>query len=110
MSKITASPDIQQVPPEQAQRFIDLFCQDVIDKVNGKLDFATNFNCKVLTVKFTAANTDAAVQHNLGRVASNYILAGQTVAMQVYNGASTNTSTTLYLRSTAAGSATVIVF
>ncbi len=110
MSKITASADIQQVKPEEVQRFVDLFCQDTLDTVNGKLDFATNFACKIIDVSFTAANTDTSVNHGLGRVASKYFPISKSAACDVYAGTAQSTSSTLILKGTAIATVTLVVF
>lgn len=110
MSKITASPKLAQVEPAEFQRFADIFAGDVVDKVNGKLDFATNFNSKFATVVFSGAGVQASVEHGLDRVPAGYIVYGQTTAMSIYNGTSTNTASTLYLLSNASGTANLIVF
>jgi hypothetical protein len=110
MSKIQASPDIAQVKPEEVQRFVDLFCNDVTQTVNGNLDFSTNFNCRVVTATFGAANTDTAVSHTLGRAVAGYFPVSKSVAMDVYSGSKASTTSIIYLKSTAAGSATLVVF
>lgn len=110
MSKITASPKLAQVEAEDLQRFADIFCSDVVDKVNGKLDFQTNFNGKIVTIVFTGSGVQSSVEHGLGRVPAGYITITQTTAMSLYNGTSTNTASTLYLMSNASGTATLLVF
>lgn len=110
MSKISASPDISQVKPEELARFVDIFCHDVVQKVNGDLDFQNNINCKLVSIPFAAANTEASVSHGLGRVPTGYLVYGATAAMSVYNGVSTNTAALLYLRASAVGTANLIVF
>lgn len=110
MSKITASPKLAQVQQDEHQRFADIFASDVVDKVNGKLDFQNNFNCKLVTITFTAPGVESSVDHGLGRVPSGYIVYGQSTAMSIHNGTSTNTATTLYLISNAAGTANLVVF
>ncbi len=109
MSKITASTDIQQVKPEDVQRYVDIFCQDVAKTINGNLDFSTNFNCKVLTASFSSANTDTVISHNLGRVTSNFIVVSKSVSCDIYNSSATSSSITL--KSTVApATVTLVVF
>lgn len=100
MSNIQASNNIAQVKPEEVQRFVDLFCQDVVNVVNGKLDFQTNFNCKVVDVSFSSANVDTAVTHNLGRMSTNFIVISKNVSADIYNGTNAGNTNTMYLRST----------
>jgi hypothetical protein len=110
MSRVTASTSISQVKPEQVATYTEKALGDIVDKVNGSLDFSTNFNCKEVSVTFGSTGTDTAVQHNLGRVATKYIVTSSTAAMNLYSGASTNTTSTLYLKSTAVGTVTLIVY
>ncbi len=111
MSKVTASSDIDNVKPEEVARFVDIALQDIIATVNGKLDFAANFNAKEVTVIFTAANTDTAAVHGLGRVATRYILTSSNVALNViYTGAAAGTSSTMYLKSSVVGTATILIY
>lgn len=110
MSKITASAEIDQVKAEDVQRFTDIFCHDVADTVNGKLDFENNFDCKVIDVSFLAANTDTSVSHGLGRVPSRYFPISKSAACDVYAGTAPSTSSTLILKGSAIATVTLVVF
>lgn len=109
MSSITASPDIAQVKPEEVQRFVDIFCHDVVQNVNGKLDFQTNFSCKILDVAFTAQDTEQAIPHGLGRVPNGYFMVGSDLATTVYDGDSSDDGTNIYLKSTQITTSTRLV-
>lgn len=102
MSNIQASSGIAQVLPEEVPRFVDLFCQDVTNVVNGNLDFQTNFNCKIVAVTFSSANIDTPVVHNLGRVSTTFLVTSKNVSADIYNGTNSGTTTTMYLRSSVA--------
>lgn len=110
MSKITASPDLAQVKPEDHQRFADLFANDTANTVNGNLDFQHNFNCKLIQVSFPSVNVQVAVPHGLGRVPQGYIVTATSTGMHVFNGIPANTSTTLYLQSSTTGIAGILVY
>ncbi len=110
MSKITASPDISQIKPEDVQRFVDIFCHDVESTINGQLDFATNFNAKLVAHDFATMNDSTAIPHGLGRVPIGYILTRASVALTLYDGTFTNTADTIYLKSTAIGHAEFLVY
>ncbi len=110
MSSIQASTDMTQVKPEELAKFIDLFCQDVAETINGKLDFTTNFNCKLLSITFGAAATDTGVVHGLGRVPIGYIVTSASAATSVYSGSVSSSSTSLVLRASAAATVGLIVF
>lgn len=109
MSKITAATELDRVKAEELPRHLAIFASAVTETVNGKLDFQTNFNCQVLSVAFSAASTDTIVAHNLGRVPQGYISLGTTVTMNVYDGAIGWTTSAISLRSTAIGTARLIL-
>lgn len=110
MSKITASFSFDQVKPEEMPRYLTLFGDQVVRTVNGGLDFQTNFNGTVVSLTFSATNTDTSVAHGLGRVPTGYLIIGRTANMGIYNGAASNTATNLILRSSSVGTASVLVF
>lgn len=110
MSKVTQSMDIAQVKPEETQRFTDLALKDIAQQINGKLDFATNFNGKLLSVTFAAANTQVSVAHGLGRVPQGYIITMDDSGVKVFNGTTSNTATTLYLRASGPGTVGLLVY
>lgn len=111
MSRITASSDIQQVKPEEVQKYVDIFCQNVVEVVNGKLDFQTNFNSQVLSQSFSAADTDTTIGHNLGRVPFGYLVASKTVSSDIYNGSVSATASTITLKASVAPvTVTLVVF
>ncbi len=111
MSKVTASTDVSQVKPDELAKFVDICLEDIVLQINGKLDFDTNFNAKEITVNFAVANTDTTTAHGLGRVPSRYIVTSSTTALSaVYNGTSANTSSTITLRSSAVGIATILIY
>lgn len=110
MSKITASADIQQVKPEEVQKYVDLFCQDVTEVVNGKLDFVNNFASKVITASFTQANTDTVVTHNLGRATSNFLVASKSASCDIYNGSSQSTNSFKLKSTVVPVTVTLVVF
>jgi len=110
MSSIKASDDMSQVPPEQLQRFLDILAKDIVSTVNGKLDFQTNFNCTLISVPFTAANTQQAILHGLGRVPVGYIKTRASANMEVFDGTSGNTSNVLYLQASAPGTVGLLIY
>ena len=110
MSKITASTDLDKVKPEDLPRYLTLFAQDVAKQLSNSLDFATNFNGKEISVTFTAANTEVATAHTLGRAPSKYVVTSASTALSVYSGATSNSSDTIYLKSSAIGVATLLIY
>ena len=110
MSNIAASPKIDQCSQTDMVRFLTIFMNNVVNTVNGDLDFQTNFNCKLVDVSFTAINQDIAVNHGLGRVPSGRIIYAQSANGLIIDGLTQNTSSILYLRCSALGKASLIVF
>ena len=110
MSQIQASTNVQQVPPTEFPRFVDLALQDIVRVVNGNIEFQNNVKCKLVSVNFSSANTDASVGHGLGKVPAGYIVTSLTANMVVFNGSSGATKDTLTLQSSAPGTAGLLVF
>lgn len=110
MSKVTASTDIDNVKTEEIARYVDIALQDIVDKINGNLDFQTNFNGILVTVAFATANANTPVTHNLGRQAVGYAQQASTAAMSLYNGTSPSTSSTIYLKSSGVGTVTILIY
>lgn len=110
MSKITTSTDFDRVSAEDMPRRLNQFGEDVVAQVNGGLDFSTNFNASEVSVSFTAANTDTPIAHGLGRVPTRYILTGSTVALGLYDGSIKASSSIIYLKSSAVGTASILIY
>ncbi len=110
MSNITAGTNFDQVDKKDLDKFLSLFGADVTGTVNGKLDFQTNMNVKLVNVTFSSINTDTAVTHKLGRVPVGYLIYSSTCTTVIFNGITPNTATTLYLQCAMLGSASMIVF
>lgn len=108
--RITEGSDIDRLKPEEQPRYITRFLTQVAEAMNNNLSFVDNFNASTVAVPFSTANTDTAVLHGLGRVPVGYIVIGQNAAMSVYDGASANTTSLLYLRSSAVGTARLLVY
>jgi predicted RNA-binding protein with EMAP domain len=93
----------------ELRRFVTQMIDSIIDTVNGKLDFQENIVSSIHSVVFPSANTQIEVSHGLGKIPTGYILVKASAAMSIYDGTSSNTDNKLYIKSTAQGSATVIV-
>lgn len=110
MSKVTASADFDRVPEDKLTRYLAIFGDDVLSTLNGGLDFETNFNAKIVTVTFSSTSADVAVTHGLGRAPVGYIPLTLSADMTIYTGSSPGTSSLLYLRSSATGTAKLLIF
>lgn len=110
MSSITASDDFTKVPDSDVKRFITLFAEDVLARVNGGLDFATNFNCKIISATFSASGTDTSFNHTLGHPPTGYFEIRKSASMIVYDGSVAWTASTISLRSSANGTVSLVIF
>lgn len=109
--KITANRDIASVGEiSQVARFTTLFIENATNVINGNIEFGDNIKSQKVSVVFSTANVEVQVSHGLGRVAQGYFLVGSTVAMSLYDGTTSNTAVNLYLKSSVAGTAQVMVF
>lgn len=84
--------------------------KQIIDVINGKLNFQDNIESQIVSVSFGTANQDVSASHSLRRVPTGFIPVGLSAAMIVYNGSTSNTDGIIYLRSSAVGTAQVLVF
>ena len=111
MSRITRDTGIDIVKEDgEKWRFLAQWLENLVQLLNNGLKFSDNFDAKIVSAVFTAANTDTAVTHGLGRVPSGYIITSSSASMSVYTGSIAWTSSTIYLRASAAGTAGVLVY
>lgn len=110
MSKVTQPSDLGQITE---QKDFNNKCSNVIselvDAVNGNLDFLTNVNCCFASGTI-AANTRLALKHTLGRVPSGKIVIYQTSHDAIYDATVGNTTDTIYLWCDSAGDFKLILF
>jgi hypothetical protein len=109
MANITKPTSFSQIPKEKVPEYLDKFAQDVTQKVNGQLDFS-NMNVQIISVNFSTANVSQAFSHTLGRVPKGYIPHGQSFNGNIYNGTNGSTASTIYLRSSAVGTANILLY
>lgn len=91
-------------------RFLSQAFKQISDIVNGKLLFTDNLDIQIISCSFTAANQSSQFSHSLNRVPTGYITVGASSAMIVFSGATANTASLIYLQSSAAGTAQVLLF
>lgn len=95
---------------EQIIRYVSIIKDQIYQIVNGKIEFDLNIWSSTVDVTFTAANTEVAVSHGLGRVPTGYILVKSSAATALYDGTTTNTASTIYLKASVAATVKIIVF
>ena len=82
----------------------------MVSAINGGISFDENITCSTVEATFTTANAEVQVSHGLNKVPTGWIVVSPTVAMQVYKGNNTDTNKFVYVKSTAVGSCSLIVF
>lgn len=91
-------------------RWLTIFLSEVKRALNNGLNFSDNFDGRVLEVTFSAANSDQIVNTGLRRIPQNYIVINRSANMTVYNGNAASSVGTIYLRSSAVGTARLLIF
>lgn len=109
--KISGIQDLANVESwEDLRRFSSQIINRLVDAVNGKLSFGDNLESSQISVTFSAANSTISVDHTLRRIPSGYIVTGRSANIQVFDGNTPNTDKKIYLQSSGAGTAQVLVF
>lgn len=94
---------------EDLVRYTSQFSDATVSIVNGRLDFS-NFFAQTVSVTFSVVNATVGVPHTLGKIPTGYIDSGKTTAIMVFDGNQPNTSTTLFVQASGAGTARLLVF
>lgn len=111
MSRITRDTAIDGVKDDAEKwRFLVQWLEELVSIINNGLKFSDNFDSKIINVTFSAANTDTSVAHGLGRAPAGYLVTSLSASMVIYNGSVGSNGTNLILRSSATGSAGLIVY
>ena len=92
-------------------RFASISISKIQTIVNGNVDLIDNGANQILSFSFSKAGFDVGVAHSLGTVPRGYIQIGSSnTALTLANGATPNSTSTLYLQAGSTGTATVMVF
>lgn len=111
MSKITAEPFVDRIEDtKEIVRFISIFFEQTKRIVNNGFTFQDNLDGKVLSVSFSAATTNQALAHGLGRVPLGYQVIRRSANITIYDGTSPFTTSSIFLASSGAGNVTLLVF
>ena len=81
-----------------------------IQVINGRLTFKDNLQSITVSVTIAASGTDVKVQHALGYVPSGFLPINQNTAAVVYTGVTNWTAQSIYVRGSAAVTATLMIF
>lgn len=104
MAKLTTFTDLGKITdPLEFIRFASGVFREMQSIINGKVEFDLNIASQTQTVYFPSANTDLSISHNLGKSNINYLVAQKTGPCDIYNGSAVTTTSTVALKSNAAG-------
>lgn len=108
MAIVQSSVDFQNTSTDKLAVVVTRFLKLLVTQFNGNVQFTQNIkSSSLLTAKFTAANTDLVITHDLGQLPVGYLVVGLSAAMVVYTGSVAWTSNTICLRSSVVGTATI---
>lgn len=92
-------------------RYASVLLNDIVAVINGGIEInSSNMNLVIISCTFTAANTNTTFSHGLERVPSYYIVCKSSVSAGIYTGTTAFTSSTVTLKSSAAGTFSIILF
>lgn len=112
MAKITILPGLSNVKSwEDLRRFTSMVVEAIASEVNGKLDIGTNLRASgPHSVSFASSSDVQAVPHTLNRVPQGFIVINLDSVITVYQPAAPAwLASTIYLRASGAGTATLYV-
>ena len=102
--------NLENADEESRWRMVTSALKDTYNLLNRGFTLKDNAKGSLITVDFALANTEVAIRHGLDFVPSNYLLTKASVAMSVYDGSTAADKTSIYLKSSAAGQATLFLF
>lgn len=102
--------DTSNTDQKNFQRYSSKQMQDVVRILNKGILFADNFDGSIVTANFTAANTNLSLTHNLNRIPTGYVALSLSAAMIIYSGTTESSETQITLKSSAVGTAVILIF
>jgi len=109
--------DLGKTPPETPFGLnVEKAWTDLVDQLrdilNKGVKFSDNFNAELQTITTSATpDTESAITHTLKRVPTGYLVYSRDKAAIFYDGSSSWTATTIYLRSNVASvTAKILIF
>jgi hypothetical protein len=103
--------NIENAEDDESRKLaITLFLKDVYNSLNKGLTIQDHMRGAILSVTFTALNTDTRIGHGLNFVPTNFIVVHQSANIGIYEGSSA-TNQAFYLKAgVATGTARVFLF
>lgn len=103
--------DFNNIEDEKEQaRLLAIFTSGVKNILNNGISFSDNFASKIVTVSFDVANAEVNVAHNLGKNPTGYLVLTRSANAVIYDGVSESTTSSIFLRSSAVATCSVMVF
>lgn len=102
--------DTSNSSPENFQRYSSKQMQDVVNILNKGIIFSDNFDGTITNVAFNSANTNTVITHNLERIPSGYLALELSAAMIIYTGSDVSNESQITLKSSAVGTAKILIF
>lgn len=112
MSQITQNFDLSAPDDiDGLKKYLAPFASDVIQQINGNLQFGANINAAMVWVNFPNANTNVRVTHTLNTTPSGYWPVRLSAAGSIYDGSGIVLGTQFAnLKSSASGMTALIMF
>jgi hypothetical protein len=95
---------------DQFQRYCSKMLADIVRILNKGILPGDNYDASIISVGFVASNSDTKVTHALNRVPTGYYPLNLSAAMIVYNGTVAASENEITLKSSAAGTALMLIF
>lgn len=102
--------NIETSKDDEKEKATTLFLKDVYNILNKGATLNDNIKGTLVSIEFTASNTNTVIRHGLDYVPSNYLICGTDSAIHVYDGSIEADKVFFYLRASAIGSARVFIF
>ena len=90
--------------------FLSQIFQQLNTILNGDVGFTDNCKTDLVTVTFNAANKQQAIAHGLNQIPTGYFVVRSSAALQLYDGSTAWTPQALYVQSTVATKASLLIF
>ena len=110
MARLKVIPDVSQSPSwVELMRFSSMLFQQIVEQINGNLQFGQNIrSAGPYQVEFANGTDPVAVAHNFGAVPSGFLVINLDAGIVVYKPSGLEwTRSQIWLRATSAGSATL---
>ena len=110
MSRVSASANVGEGKTiEKLGDLCEMAITDIINQVNGNLEFDKNMLTQTIDVTFSTADTEVSVVHRFGKTPTGYIVCKKSVACDVYDGSTSWSSSLIYLKCSVANAVVKLI-